>query len=65
MTVLTIPKEYRQKELVLVPMDEYRELVDFRASFPEEIKLSPAGRKNLTQMRKDRKEGKMISFRSK
>ena len=61
MTTLTIPREYmRKKELVLVPMDEYRELVDFRAQYAE-IELSQAGRKALVRARKNMQIGNTMS----
>ncbi len=61
MTVVSIPKEYMRKELVLVSMDEYRELVDFRASYPAEVTLSLAGRKALVRARKNFKSGKTLT----
>lgn len=63
MTTLTIPKEYmREKELVLIPRSEYDELVSLRKNNEEEIELSPAGRKALDRMRKNRQLGKMMSI---
>lgn len=67
MTTLTIPKEYmREKELVLIPRSEYDELVCLRKSNEDEgeIELSPAGRKALERMRKNREQGKLIPFRT-
>ncbi len=66
MTILTIPKEMQKKDLVLIPRDEYEQLVDFRQHkirVVEEEEMSPAARRSLARMRKARAAGKMIPFR--
>jgi len=53
----------RKKELVLVPRDEYDELIDFRRHHVTEEEMSPAAKRSLLRMRKARASGKMIPFR--
>lgn len=64
MTTLTIPKELRNKELVLIPRDEYEQLVEYRqnnAWVAEEIEPSSGVKRSFARARKNLKLGKTLS----
>lgn len=61
MATITIPKKITKGEdLVIVPREEYEELLELRKI--HEFQPTPAQKKALIQARKNRKKGNSLTF---
>ena len=61
MSVTTIPRKITKgTELVVIPKKEYEDLVELKRLY--EFKPTPAQKKALTEARKNREKGKVLTF---
>jgi len=63
MTVITIPKELTKTgELVVIPRQEYNELLKAKIEEIKEVKLTPAQKKAITAARRRITHGEFLTF---
>ncbi len=62
MTTITIPKELRKDDLVIVPRKVYEELIDFKKKMAPTFKPTKAELRALERGRKDFKNGNFIEW---
>ena len=63
MTTITIPKEFRKDELVIVPRKVYEELVEFKKKMAPTFKPTKAELRALERGRINFKKGNFIEWR--
>ncbi len=63
MTTITIPKELSRKgELVIIPREDYEELLHFRLKNIKEVKMTPLQKRMLERARRNLRRGKFLTI---